>query len=256
MTTETGSINYRIEDNIGTITFSHPQSNSLPGALLRKLATAITDAGEDGNVTVIVLKSEGDKTFCAGASFDELITISNFDAGRAFFSGFAMVINAIRKAPKFVIARVQGKAVGGGVGIASAADYTLGTTNAAIKLSELAVGIGPFVVGPAVERKIGTSAFSQLSINASEWKSAEWAREKGLYAELFDTTEDLDKAVDALAAKLSGSNPHAMKQLKHIFWEGTEHWDSLLLERAEMSGTLVLSDYTREAIEQFKTGSR
>jgi methylglutaconyl-CoA hydratase len=256
MTTDTGSVQYHVENNIGTITFSHPQSNSLPGALLRKLAAAITEAGDDGNVTVIVLKSEGDKTFCAGASFDELITISNFDTGRVFFSGFAMVINAIRKAPKFVIARVQGKAVGGGVGIASAADYTLGTVHAAVKLSELAVGIGPFVVGPAVERKIGASAFSQLAINATEWKSAEWAREKGLYAELFNTVEELDTAVENLAAKLAGSNPHAMEQLKHIFWEGTEHWDSLLMERAEMSGTLVLSEYTREAIAQFKTGSR
>ena len=212
--------------------------------------------GDNEKVNVIVLRSEGEKAFCAGASFDELVSISSFDEGRAFFSGFALVINAIRKAPKFVVARVQGKAVGGGVGIASAADYTLATSGADVKLSELAVGIGPFVVGPAVERKVGTSAFAQLAINATEWKSASWAREKGLYADVYEDIHALDKAVDALAAKLATSNPQAMKQLKHIFWQNTDHWDSLLMERAEMSGTLVLSNYTRNAIARFKAGVR
>ena len=251
-----GSVSASVENDICTIVFSHPQSNSLPGVLLRSLAAEITKAGDNSQVSVIVIKSEGEKAFCAGASFDELVSIKSFDEGRAFFSGFALVINAMRKAPKFVIARVQGKAVGGGVGIASAADYTLATQAADVKLSELAVGIGPFVVGPAVERKIGTSAFSQLAINAAEWKSAAWAREKGLYADVFPTIQELDEAVASLAQRLSASNPHAMKQLKHIFWHGTDHWDSLLMERAEMSGTLVLSEYTRNAIARFKSGAR
>jgi methylglutaconyl-CoA hydratase len=249
---ENGYVKSNISNGILTITFFHPQSNSLPGALLYTLADEITKAGNDTNAKVIVLKSAGESTFCAGASFDELVAIKDFETGKRFFSGFAMVINAIRKAPKFVIARVQGKAVGGGVGIASAADYTLAVEASAIKLSELAVGIGPFVVGPAVERKVGTSAFTSLSINATEWQSAEWAKNKGLYADTFRTIEELDTAVNTLAAKLSKSNPEAMEMLKKVFWKGTENWDTLLIERAEMSGKLVLSDFTVNAINKFK----
>lgn len=250
------NISTQIIDGIATITFYHPQSNSLPGELLRGLAAEITKQGDDASVKVIVLKSEGDKAFCAGASFDELISINDIETGKVFFSGFAGVINAMRKAPKFVIARVQGKAVGGGVGIAAAADYTIATSNAAIKLSELAVGIGPFVVGPAVERKVGTSAFCQLTMNASAWQTAHWALEKGLYNTLHDTVEELDKSVNDLATSLAASNPEAMSMLKKVFWEGTENWDTLLVERALMSGTLVLSDFTRNAISKFKTGAR
>ena len=250
------NISTHIIDGIATITFFHPQSNSLPGELLRGLAAEITKQGDDASVKVIVLKSEGEKAFCAGASFDELISIDNIETGKVFFSGFAGVINAMRKAPKFVIARVQGKAVGGGVGIAAAADYTIATSNAAIKLSELAVGIGPFVVGPAVERKVGTSAFCQLTMNAAAWQTAHWALEKGLYNTLHDTVEELDKSVNDLATSLAASNPEAMSMLKKVFWEGTENWDTLLLERALMSGTLVLSDFTRNAISKFKTGER
>jgi len=241
-----------ISNGIGTITFFHPQSNSMPGSQLRNLAAEIEKMGKDEAAKVIVLKSEGDKAFCAGASFDELIAIKDLDTGKKFFSGFAMVINAMRKAPKFVIARIQGKAVGGGVGIASSADYTFATEAASIKLSELAVGIGPFVVGPAVARKVGTSAFSQLTINATEWQSAQWAREKGLYAELFSNTNDMDKGIETLARKLADSNPEAMSMLKKVMWEGTENWDELLIERAGMSGQLVLSDFTVNAITKFK----
>lgn len=241
-----------IKNGIGTITFFHPQSNSMPGSQLRNLAAEIEKLGKDDSAKVIVLKSEGDKAFCAGASFDELISIKDIDTGLKFFTGFALVINAMRKAPKFVIARVQGKAVGGGVGIASAADYTFATDAASVKLSELAVGIGPFVVGPAVERKVGTSAFCQLTINATEWQTAQWAREKGLYAELFSTTADMDKGIETLATKLAGSNPEAMSMLKKIMWEGTENWDTLLVERAGMSGKLVLSEFTINAINKFK----
>lgn len=247
-----GTIKSVIENGIGTITFFHPQSNSMPGVQLRNLALEIEKLGNDDNVKVIILKSEGDKVFCAGASFDELISIKDIDTGLKFFSGFAMVINAMRKAPKFIIARVQGKAVGGGVGIASSADYAFALENASIKLSELAVGIGPFVVGPAVERKVGTSAFCQLTINATEWQTAVWAKEKGLYAEVFSSKEEMDKNIQHLATKLASSNPEAMKMLKKIMWQGTEHWDELLIERAGMSGTLVLSEFTVNAINQFK----
>ncbi len=241
-----------INDGIGTITFFHPQSNSLPGEILRTLANEIEVMGKNDEAKVIILQSEGEKAFCAGASFDELISIKDLETGKIFFSGFAGVINAMRKAPKFVIARVQGKAVGGGVGLASAADYTLASVHAAVKLSELAVGIGPFVVGPAVERKVGSSAFCQLAINATEWQSAEWAKQKGLYAEIFEDIHQLDNAVQELAHRLANSNPEAMMLLKKAAWQGTDHWDTLLLERAEMSGKLVLSDFTVNAINKFK----
>jgi methylglutaconyl-CoA hydratase len=249
---ENGYVKTTLENGIATVIFFHPQSNSLPGEILRKLAKEIENAGNNPDAKVIILKSDGDKTFCAGASFDELIAIKDTDEGLKFFSGFAQVINAMRLAPKFVIARVQGKAVGGGVGLASAADYTFANENAAIKLSELAVGIGPFVVGPAVERKIGTSAFCQLTIDATEWHSAQFAKEKGLYAQIFKTNEEMDAAIKTLAEKLAKSSPEAMKKLKKIMWEGTENWDALLLERATMSGTLVLSDFTKNFISSFK----
>ncbi len=249
---EEGSVSITISEGIASIEFFHPLSNSLPGKVLASLAQTIEDAGKNDDIKVIILRSAGDRAFCAGASFDELISIKDIETGKKFFSGFANVINAARKCPKLIIGRVQGKAVGGGVGMASAVDYCLATQHASVKLSELAVGIGPFVVGPAVERKIGTSAMSQLAIDATEWQSAEWAREKGLYAEIFDDVESLDQAVLKLASTLSNSNPEAMSMLKKVFWEGTEHWDQLLSERAAMSGQLVLSDFTVQAINKFK----
>ncbi len=248
-----GSVEFVIKEHIGTITFGHPQSNSLPGKTLQLLAHTISDMGADTSVRVIILKSIGDKAFCAGASFDELIAINDFETGKTFFSGFAKVINACRLSPKLIIGRVQGKAVGGGVGIASATDYCYATQRADVKLSELAVGIGPFVVGPAVQRKIGLAAMSELAINASEWRSAEWAMSKGLYNQVFDTVEQMDMAIHQLATKLSLSNPKAMSELKKVFWEGTENWDRLLIDRAEISGQLVLSEFTKEAIKAFKS---
>ena len=241
------------ENSVGTIEFFHPRSNSLPGHILAELANTITSAGEDENIKVIILKSAGERAFCAGASFDELVAIDTPENGKKFFSGFANVINAARKCPKFIIGRVQGKAVGGGVGMASATDYCFATKFASAKLSELAIGIGPFVVGPAVERKVGTSAFSAMTINACKWFDASWAREKGLYTEVFDSVDEMDTEIEKLATTLSTSNPEAMLGLKKIMWQGSEHWDELLMERAVSSGTLVLSDFTKNAIEKFKT---
>ena len=241
-----------VKNSIGTIEFYHPQSNALPGNILSELANTIQNAGEDNDIKVIILKSGGDRAFCAGASFDELISIKNEKSGKDFFSGFANVINAARKCPKFILGRIQGKAVGGGVGMASATDYCFATKYASVKLSELAIGIGPFVVGPAVERKIGNSAFSSMTINATKWFDAQWAREKGLYSDVFNSTEEMDKEILTLASTLSNSNPQAMKELKEIMWKGTEKWDELLMKRAENSGKLVLSDFTRNAIQKFK----
>ena len=244
-----------IKNGIATITFYHPQSNSMPGSQLNMLATEIEKLGKNPTAKVIVLKSEGDKAFCAGASFDELIAIKDYESGLKFFSGFASVINAMRKAPKFIIVRIQGKTVGGGVGIACSADYTFAVDSASVKLSELAIGIGPFVVGPAVERKIGSSAFCQLTINASEWQTAEWAKQKGLYNQVFSNTEEMDKGIETLSQILASSNPEAMEMLKKEMWKGTENWDELLIERAGMSGKLVLSDFTINAINKFKQKS-
>lgn len=246
-------VKLKIENGIGTIEFFHPQSNSLPAKILAELANTITSAGKDEKIRVIILKSGGERAFCAGASFDELVAIDSPENGKKFFSGFANVINAARKCPKFIIGRVQGKAVGGGVGMISATDYCFATKFAAVKLSELGIGIGPFVVGPAVERKVGTSAFSALTINAAKWFDASWAREKGLYTDLFETTQEMDTEIKKLASTLSESNPEAMQGLKKVMWEGTNHWDTLLMERAVSSGKLVLSNFTKNAIEKFKS---
>lgn len=247
-----GSVTTTIKDAIGTIEFFHPAHNSMPGTLLADLTHAIQAAGTNDAIQVIVLKSAGDRTFCAGASFDELAAIEDIDTGKRFFMGFANVINAIRMCPKFIIGRVQGKAVGGGVGLAAATDYCVATKFASVKLSELAVGIGPFVVGPAVERKVGTSAFTQLAIDATTWQTADWAREKGLYVEVFEDIAALDAHIAALAAKLANANPEAMLHLKRVAWSGTENWNELLAERAATSGQLVLSDFTKNAIAAFK----
>ena len=241
-----------IENAVGYIEFFHPAHNSLPGDILAELAQTITDAGRNDHIKVIVLKSGGDRTFCAGASFKELININDEATGKVFFSGFANVINAMRKCPKFIIGRVQGKTVGGGVGLASATDYCMATKFAAIKLSELNVGIGPFVVGPAVERKLGLSGMSQIAIDANSFYPAEWAKQKGLFTQVFESTEDLDAAVKTFAENLCNYNTEAMKEMKQMFWRGTEDWDSLLAERAAISGRLVLSDFTKETLKRFK----
>jgi methylglutaconyl-CoA hydratase len=250
--TDNGSVTLSLsESGIATITFFHPAQNSLPAALLDKLTAKIDEAGNCPQTHVIVLKSGGDRTFCAGASFDELLQIKDKEAGAIFFSGFARVINACRKSSKIVIARIQGKAVGGGVGLAAAADYCLATEAASIKLSELAIGIGPFVISPAVTRKIGLPAFSQLTIRATDFQTAHWAMEKGLYNEVYADIAALDVAVDTLTEKLASYHPEALKGLKEILWEGTADWDELLTHRAAISGELVLSEFTQHALNGF-----
>ncbi len=236
---------------IAEITFFHPAHNALPGTILSKLAKTISQAGQDEAVEVIILKSGGDRTFCAGASFNELVAIQNEADGKAFFMGFANVLNACRQCPKLIIGRVQGKAVGGGVGVAAATDYCLATKFASIKLSELVVGIGPFVVGPAVERKIGKPAFTQLTLDADQFKTAEWAKSKGLYTEVLESTEALDERVLQFAEELCDRNPEARAAIKKVFWDGTENWDQLLSDRAAISGRLVLSDFTKVALSKF-----
>lgn len=247
-----GYVTSHIEHGINTIEFSHPQSNSLPGKVLENLAREIHFAGTHDETKVIILRSTGEGAFCAGASFDELSSISSASEGAKFFSGFANVINSMRTCKKLIIGRIQGKCVGGGVGLAAAVDYAIAVNKAEIKLSELSIGIGPFVVGPAVERKIGTSAFSQLAIDASLWRTSEWAKRKGLFAEVHDSIENMDESIYRLANTLAHSNPEAMAELKKSFWKGTEHWDSLLKERAAISGRLILSDFTKDAITSFK----
>ncbi len=243
-----GSVDVAVRGGVSVVTFSHPAHNSMPGHQLKALTEAIVRAGEDPVTRIILLQSGGNRTFCAGASFDELASIDNFEDGKDFFMGFANVINACRTSPKLIVGRVQGKAVGGGVGLAAAMDYCLATKYASVKLSELALGIGPFVVGPAVERKIGLSAFSQMAVDATTWQSAEWARLKGLYTEVYDTTEELDKRLLEFTDHLASMHPAALSELKAIFWENTGHWHTLLRDRAAISGRLVLSDFTKDAI--------
>lgn len=241
-----------IENKIATLEFSHPASNAFPAQLLHNLTNEITSLSTHPDVLVLVIKSQGSGVFCAGASFDELMAIANKNEGEAFFAGFANLINAMRKCPKLIIGRIQGKAVGGGVGIAAACDYTLATKQASIKLSELAIGIGPFVIEPAVSRKIGKTALAEMTLAAHEWKTADWAKEKGLYANTFETIELLDEALIEFSSRLASFNPEALFEIKKVLWEGTDHWDELLKERAAISGRLVLSDFTKKALNQFK----
>jgi len=246
-----GEVAVDISNGVATIRFSHPKGNSLPGALLQRLAETIAEVGRDPDTRVIVLRSDGTGPFCAGASFDELVNISTPDEGELFFSGFSRVILAMIRSPQFVIVRVQGRTAGGGIGIAAAADYTFAVRSASVKLSELAVGIGPFVVGPVIARRVGMGPFMAMSVDA-DWRDAAWCESHGLFARVHEDTAAMDQAIDTLAATLAASNPEAMRQMKAIAWQGTEAWDALLAERARMSGTLVLSDFTRQAIARFK----
>jgi methylglutaconyl-CoA hydratase len=246
-----GYVTSHTEHGITTIEFFHPQGNSLPGKLLSALAQEIHYAGTH-DAKVVILRSGGNGAFCGGASFDELIAVKNEKEGMEFFLGFANVINAIRNCNKFIIGRIHGKCVGGGVGIAAAVDYAIAVKESEVRLSELSLGIGPFVVGPAIERKIGTSGFSQLSIDATLWRNADWAKHKGLFAEVHQSVQNMDEAVYRLAESLAHSNAEAIAEMKKMFWHGTENWDSLLKERAAISGRLILSDFTKNAIENFK----
>jgi methylglutaconyl-CoA hydratase len=247
-----GSLITTIENKIATIQFGHPASNSFPRELLDRLTNEFNSLSTNTAISVIIVKSEGNGVFCAGASFDELLAVSNQEEGTRFFSGFAHLINAMRNCSKLIVGRIHGKAVGGGVGIASACDYTLATKNAAIKLSELAIGIGPFVIEPVVSRKIGKMAMAEMTLAAHEWKTADWAKEKGLYANTFETIPELDVAVADFTAKLASYNPEALLEMKKVLWEGTQDWETLLPERAAISGKLVLSDFTKKALSQFK----
>jgi methylglutaconyl-CoA hydratase len=250
-----GYVTSHTEHGITTIEFFHPQGNSLPGKLLSALGQEIHYAGTH-DTKVVILRSGGNGAFCGGASFDELIAVKNEKEGMDFFLGFANVINAMRHCNKFIIGRIHGKCVGGGVGLAAAVDYAIAVKESEVRLSELSIGIGPFVVGPAIERKIGTSGFSQLSIDATLWRNADWAKHKGLFAEVHQSAQDMDEAVYRLAESLAHSNPEAIAEMKKMFWHGTENWDSLLRERAAISGRLILSDFTKKAIENFRTRTR
>ena len=247
-----GSLSTAIENKIATVQFGHPASNSFPRQLLDSLTQELNNLSENSAVSVIVLKSVGTGAFCAGASFDELLAVSNQEEGVYFFSGFAHLINAMRTCSKIIVGRIHGKAVGGGVGIAAACDYAFAIADASIKLSELAIGIGPFVIEPAVSRKIGKTAMIQITLAAHEWKSADWALEKGLYAKLAQDQVELDINIAHFASKLASYNPDALFEMKKIIWEGTQDWDTLLLERAAITGQLVLSNYAKNALEQFK----
>lgn len=248
---QNGSLFVNIENTIATIEFGHPASNSFPSELLDRLTNELNNISKLENVNVIVLKSEGEKAFCAGASFNELVNISNLEEGKRFFSGFANVINAMRKCGKIIVGRIQGKVVGGGVGLAASCDYVFATESASIKLSELTIGIGPFVIEPAVKRKIGLAATSDLTLDAKNWKTAYWAKEKGLYSKVFENLKELDDELLYFTKNLASYNPKALNEMKNVLWENTNHWDELLIERAEISGALVLSDFTKNSLAKF-----
>ena len=242
-------------NGIARIHFAHAKQNAFPATHLKALQTAFEEVSKDDGIHVIVLQSDPAKAFCAGASFDELLAVKTPEEGKAFFMGFANVINAMRQCPQPIIGRIHGKAVGGGVGLIAACDYTLATTYAEVKLSEIAIGIGPFVIAPAVLRKIGTAALSELSLTAHAWKSADWAHAKGLLSELHSDFDALEQAVAQHANRLAAYTPEAVAELKKVLWKGTEDWDNLLEHNAAVSGRLVLSERTQQTLHQIKSKS-
>ena len=249
---QNGSLYTKIDGAIATVEFGHPASNSFVAILLERLTAEIKNLSDNEQVRIIVLKSEGDRAFCAGASFDELVAIDTPKQGEKFFSGFAFLINAMRKCRQPIIGRVQGKAVGGGVGLIAACDYVFATEASAIRLSEIAVGIAPLVIAPAVQRKMSKAALAELAFDPTNWKNAYWAKEKGLFSAVYDSTKAMDKELFFFTEKLASYNSEALYEMKKVLWEGTEHWDKLLSERAEISGRLALSPSTKEALEKFK----
>ena len=251
-TRSNGSLYTNIVNGIATIEFGHPASNSFVLELLERLTKALGELSNNEEVSVIILKSEGDRTFCAGASLDELLEVDSISEGKIFFSGFAHLINAMRNCKKLIVGRVQGKAVGGGVGIIASCDYVFALEAASIRLSELSIGIAPLVIAPAVQRKIGVAALSELSLSPNEWKSAYWAQEKGLFSKVFGKQEEMDKELEIFTEKLAKFHPEAMEEWKKVLWEGTGHWDTLLTNRAEITGRLAISEETRKALEKFK----
>ena len=246
-TEQDGTVTVSLANGIATITFFHPKRNALPATILKQLAEAIDATAANPEARVVILQSEGTGAFCAGASFDELRGLRSAEEGKEFFSGFARVILAMRRSPKIIVARVQGKAVGGGVGLVAATDYSFALPGASIRLSELAVGLGPFVVGPAIERKIGRAAFAALSLDA-DWRDAEWAERHGLYTRVMDTEAAMDSVLPAFVNRLAAQNPEALTQLKRVLWEGTNHWETLLFDRAAISGKLAMSEFTARAV--------
>jgi methylglutaconyl-CoA hydratase len=248
-----GSLYVAINNSVATVEFGHPASNSFTLELMQRLTDKLKELSSNEEVSVIVLKSEGERAFCAGASFDELVAISTLDEGKAFFSGFANVINAMRTCAKPILGRIQGKAVGGGVGLASACDYVYATVDASIKLSEISIGIAPLVIAPAVERKIGKAGLAEMALHPTEWKNAYWAKEKGLYSKVYESVKEMDKELDFHSTKLVSYNPEALSIMKNALWEGTEHWSALLMERAKQSGNLALSEATKAALHKFKS---
>ena len=246
-----GFVNQELKNNISEITFGHPKSNSLPGEILELLAQTILNEGAKEEVKAILLKSEGEKAFCAGASFDELLSIDELDNSKTFFGGFAKVLNAMRSCGKLVIVRVQGKTTGGGVGIACASDYCFATKDSALALTELNLGIGPFVIGPYVERKMGKSAYAAMSIDA-DFRSADWCEKHDVYHSVSENIEMMDEEINKFLEKLSTRSSDALSLIKKVSWEGTEHFEHLMPERILMSASLILEDSAKKNIEMIK----
>ncbi len=247
-----GSLYTNIQNTVASVEFGHPASNSFVSELLQRLTNTLDELSQNEDVSLIVLRSEGDGPFCAGASFKELLAVSTEEEGKQFFSGFAHVLNAMRRCSQPIIGRVQGKAVGGGVGLIAACDYVFAAEDAAVRLSELTIGIAPLVIAPAVERKIGVSGLAELSLAPTEWKNAYWAKDKGLFSKVFSTIEEMDKEIDHFTSQLGRYNPHALRELKKVLWKGTDNWAQLLTERASITGSLALSPHTKNALKSFK----
>jgi len=244
-----------VQGGVAIITFAHPKHNCFPQEQLQALTKAIQNAAEDNEIRVILLQSDPTKAFCAGASFDELLEVQSPEQGKTFFMGFANLINTMRMCPKPLVGRIHGKAIGGGVGIVAACDYTIATKAAQVRLSELAIGIGPFVIAPAVARKIGTAALTSLALQPNQWKTAEWALQNGLFTEVHLDFDAANQAALEKANQLALYAPEAVAELNKTLWANTDHWAELLPKNAEISGRLLLLPETQTTLQQLKSNS-
>lgn len=248
--TDSGTVVYTASPPLAHIEFYHPKGNSLPSRILEELTLAFRRASEEPDLRVITLQSRGDGAFCGGANLDELRAIRDFESGKAYFMRIAELLTAMRDTPGCIIAKVQGPAVGGGVGLIAASDFVCAGQDAPVRLSEVSLGIGPFVIGPAVIRKIGLSAFSTLSLDAGTWYDAHWARSFGLYNRVVESHVELDRVAEQLAGDLAASGPSAVTTLKRELWRGENDWPARLEESAEQSAKLLMTEHTQRLLHR------
>ncbi|MES2957035.1 MAG: enoyl-CoA hydratase-related protein [Pseudomonadota bacterium] len=205
------------QPGVTQVTMSRPAVfNAFDEAMIGELDAAFERLGADDSVRVIVLAGEG-KHFSAGADLQWMQRASNAsqewnleDACR-----FAAMLARIDATPKPTVARIQGAALGGGVGLACACDIAIGADNASFAVSEARFGILPAVIGPYVVNAVGKRQARRLALTATRIGAAE-ARVLGLVQAVVPL-DALDAAVDAVLTDLLAGGPQAQSEIKQLF---------------------------------------